>query len=485
MKKFVMLTMAVALIAFFAMPKGASAVAPQMIFKGDYQVVGIMSDNVSDRNDDVSDGAAYVEQRFRLTHIAAMPNVKGIIGIEIGWDEWGKSYSYNGVGSQSSINMFKDPGDTGVIADTNSTNIEVRMAYIDFNVPGMPLSVSAGKQFLFTHNHAIITAAAATPGIKFDYKIAEGSKLSLWWTKLAENVVSDGNLRGNGDKDNDAYCLEFSQKTQAYDLGVYGAYNRDRRETGITPLAVGTSPQLYQDDIYWAGLWAGFKAGPVKLGVDAIYSFGKRDRSYTGQTDLDYSGYYLRADASMNLGGPTLDFLSVYASGDNDSTDDKIKNFAYVDGNYRFPALGLLASGPNLLYWGNGIAPEEFAQICLPTSGWDNYDGTDNNGNSYSLGRWFTMLGATMPVDKLKLVAKYWYLQTAATIPSITRTNYYRSGSKNMGHEVDLEAHYQLTPNLTVSAEGDYLIAGEYFNPSATKDADNAWKVAWAIKLVF
>ncbi|MBI4619330.1 MAG: hypothetical protein HY739_04075 [Desulfobacterales bacterium] len=473
MKKFVILTMAVALIAFFAMSKGASAAAPQIIFSGDYQVVGIASNNVSDRDSDLSDGAAYVEQRFRLTHIAAMENVKGVFGIEIGWDEWGKSYTSNGVGTTPN-----QGGDTGMIADTPSTNIEVRMAYIDFNVPGIPLSVTAGKQFLFTHNHAILAGVAATPGLKFDYKIADGSKLSLWWTKFAEGTVSNNTLRGNGDADDDIYALEFSKKTQAYDFGVYGVYNRDHRETDVAASSTGTttSNQLYNDDIYWAGLWTGFNAGPVKLGFDAIYSFGKRKYQAVpaGQTDYDFSGYYLRADASMKLGGPTLDFMSLYASGDNDSTDDKIKNFAYADSNARYPALGIILPGPNLLYWGNGIATEEYAQICLPTSGYSAYD------SGYSLGRWFTMLGATVPVDnKLKLVAKYWYLRTAEGFPS---TITYRD--KNMGHEFDLEAHYQLTPNLTVSAEADYLLAGKYFD-SSTKTADNAWKAAWAIKLVF
>ena len=473
MKKFVMLTMAVALIAFFAMPKGASAAAPQMIFKGDYQVVGIMSDNVYDRNDDSSDNAAYVEQRFRLTNIAAMENVKGVFGIEVGWDEWGKSYTANGIGTTTY--PAGDPGDTGISGDTKATNIEVRFAYIEFNVPGMPLSVTAGKQALFTHNHAILTGAAECPGLKFNYKIADGANLSLWWAKLAEGTVSSATLRGNGDADSDMYTLEYSQKTQAYDLGIYGVWNRDHRESNVASPPVAVTTQLYNDDIYWAGVWAGFMAGPAKLGVDAIYSFGKRDRSYTGQTDLDYSGYYLKVNGSVNLGGPTLDFMSVYASGDNDNTDNKLNHFAYADAPARYPGLGLLTPGPNLLYWGNGIAPEEYAQICIPTAGYSAYD------SGSVLGRWFTMLGATVPVDnKLKLVAKYWYLQTAEKFP--TASNY---RNKNIGHEVDLEAHYQMTPNLTTSVEGDYLFAGDYFKTLSTMEPDNAWKVAWAIKLVF
>jgi predicted porin len=249
-------------------------------------------------------------------------------------------------------------------------------------------------------------------------------------------------------------------------------YNRDHREYDVAASSSGTttSTRTTLDDIYWAGLWAGFKAGPVKLGVDAIYSFGKQ-KAVSGGADKDYNGYLLRVDGSMDMGGPKFDFMSVYVSGDNDSTDDKINNFAYADSNARYSAVGGIQPGPNLLYWSNGIAVEEYVQKYLPTSG-------DDSG--YSLGRWFTMVGATIPVDKLKLVAKYWHLQTTENFP--TASNY---RNKNMGHEVDLEAHYQLTPNLTVSAEADYLIAGDYFKTSSTMEPDNAWKAAWAIKLVF
>ncbi|MFH1624759.1 MAG: hypothetical protein ABID54_06345, partial [Pseudomonadota bacterium] len=77
MKKFLIVTLAVTLIAFFAMPRGAFAQA-KMIFTGDYWVVGVASDNVMDRNDDTGDKDAYVTQRFRLTTIAATENVKGV-----------------------------------------------------------------------------------------------------------------------------------------------------------------------------------------------------------------------------------------------------------------------------------------------------------------------------------------------------------------------------------------------------------------------
>ncbi|MFH2012462.1 MAG: hypothetical protein ABIJ37_07190 [Pseudomonadota bacterium] len=51
-------------------------------------------------------------------------------------------------------------------------------------------------------------------------------------------------------------------------------------------------------------------------------------------------------------------------------------------------------------------------------------------------------------------------------------------------NEKKLEIHGKVNSNLQLAVEGNYLIAGNYFKMSS-KDPDNAWKVAWAIKLAF
>ncbi|MFH2011859.1 MAG: hypothetical protein ABIJ37_04010, partial [Pseudomonadota bacterium] len=433
MKKFVILTLALAVIALFAMPKGTSA-APIFITKGDYQVFGTMNDNVVDMNSDTDDHAAYVTQRFRLTNIAIMKDVKGFFLIEVGWDEWGKSYGIQGGGAGES---WHQGADTGVSSDMSNNNIEVRAAWIDFTLPGTPLSVSVGKQFLYTHNHTVISAAGAVPSLQLTYNLAKGMDLKAWWVKIQEGTSSDAVLRGNGDDDNDLYALDFTMKNKTYEFGAYGVWNRMRTDNMVvaasstpTPFVM---PTAYTDDIYWIGVWAGFTIGPVKVGFDAIYDFGTRDFTTSGVQDQDYSGYYLRADATMTLGGVKLDFLTMYASGDNDSTDNTMNQYATARNTCKYPSMGLFLPGPNIFYWGNGIAAEDFTQACLPVSGWGLYDGTPpgNPFNTTALGRWLTMLGASYPIDKWTVIGKYWYMQTAQDFPSSVM---YRS--KEIGHEI-------------------------------------------------
>jgi hypothetical protein len=489
MKKFLVVILAVALIAFFAMPKGASAAA-KMIWTGDYQVFGVLSENIADFDDDAEDQDSYVTQRFRLTSIAATENAKGVLGLEIGWDEWGKTYS-----EQSGLGADDDEGgDTGIMVDTNSTNIEVRMAYIDFTIPDTTLSISAGKQPLYTHGQTVLTAAAMSPGVQVTYGLGEGRKIKAWWAKFADNDIEVKTTSADDD-DFDVYCLEYSQKAKTYDFGVYHVYAQDKRTTvtftggGMRQTSQTANPtEVYKDDLkHFTGGWVGFTVGPVKLGIDAIYQYGERDYrdgASGANPDKDYDAWYARVDASMNVfNGAKVAFSTIYATGDDNWNDNDIESFSGIRGPSRYPSLSLMTPGPNLLYWGNGVLFEEYSQVCLPPGGYGYYDGGGLVAEE-SLGRWFTMLGITVPIDKLKLIAKYWYLSTVEDPgDALTANQTYRD--KDIGHEIDLEAHYQLTKNLRVAGEADYLFAGDYCNNSVANDGDDAWKIGWNIRYTF
>ncbi|MFH2011321.1 MAG: hypothetical protein ABIJ37_07245, partial [Pseudomonadota bacterium] len=92
---------------------------------------------------------------------------------------------------------------------------------------------------------------------------------------------------------------------------------------------------------------------------------------------------------------------------------------------------------------------------------------------------WLTMLGASYPIDKWTVIGKYWYMQTAQDFPSSVM---YRS--KEIGHEIDFELHYAVNANLELAVEADYLIAGNYFKYT-DREPDNAYKLAWNVKLTF
>ena len=53
-----------------------------------------------------------------------------------------------------------------------------------------------------------------------------------------------------------------------------------------------------------------------------------------------------------------------------------------------------------------------------------------------------------------------------------------------IGHEFDLELHWAMSDNLTLSLEGDYLLAGDY-HAGDDDGADAAWKTGWRVMYKF
>jgi len=488
MKKKLIFFMVVALVALFGWNNGASADPAKVIFKGNYDIVAVSSDNVHDMVDEQDDGTYadetnYFKPRVRLTSIAATENAKGVIGLEIGWDEWGKSYSeQSGLGDLSGIappwryGSGATGGDSGVMMDTPSTNIEVWMAFIDFNIPDTGMSIMAGKAPLTTHQGVIMTAAAPSPGVQATWAIGGGSKLKVFWAKLVEGTDPMAqDWKGEGDSDYDFYYAEYSNKTEAMNWGVYGGYARDNREIGTSLGSLYYTPfatKQYDATSNWLGAFAGFKAGPLKLILHGAYSTSDFKAVRGATQDRDGTGYYFRAMGFMKTGIGLLNLGTMYTPGDSDRTDNAWDGFRTIEGPTRYPSVGLFAPGPNLFLWGNGVAAEEYTQICLPPGGTD------------YLGRWYTNVGLMIPMGKAKFIGELWYLKTVEdpADPKIYNQAY---RDENIGYELDFELHYAMTANLTLKAEFDYLMAGDYFAQSATLGPDAAYLAALGVSYAF
>jgi hypothetical protein len=454
MKKFVILALAVALIAFFAMPRGASAA--MNVFMGDYQVVGVMTDNINDFNDEVSDKEAFVYQRFRLTYAAVSPGVKGIIQIEIGWDEWGKAYTQGFTG-----------GDQGVNMDTRRPNIETRMAFIDFKIPDTPISVQVGKGPCYTKNQHILTAALMAPSIKVKSKVGDSGNFEFFWIKHTEGDIRSDTTHGNADDDADIYHAQFDHKTKNLKLGISQTYYRDRRQVlGLG--GSGGAAQEYTQDIHYTSAWAGTKIGPLDFEVHGIYQYGEKEYigGYSVGDTYDIKAFFIEAMGKMKFDSCSLAVGTMYGSGDGDLNDKDKKTFHSIDADTSYPSAGLMYPGPNIYNWGHGIAGETYHWTGM------------FQADYYPEGWWFTYARVTVPWEKWQFVGTYWYL-LAAKDPSAT----YRD--KDIGHEIDLVAHYKMHKNLTVSFEADYLLAGDFENPSADVSSDDAYKLAWRVLYKF
>ncbi|MCK4816241.1 hypothetical protein KA005_10775, partial [bacterium] len=346
----------------------------------------------------------------------------------------------------------------------------------DFNIPDTGMSIMAGKAPLTTYQGVIMTAAAPSPGVQATWAIGGGSKLKVFWAKLVEGTDPMAqDWKGEGDSDYDFYYAEYSNKTKAMNWGVYGGYAKDNREIGTS---LGSlyytygAPKQYDATSNWLGAFAGFMAGPLKLILHGAYSSSDFSAVRGATQDRDGTGYYFRAMAFMKTGIGLLNLGTMYTPGDSDRTDDAWDGFRTIEGPTRYPSVGLFAPGPNLFLWGNGVAAEEYTQICLPPGGTD------------YLGRWYTNVGLTIPMGKAKFIGELWYLKTVEdpADPKIYNQAY---RDENIGYELDFELHYAMTANLTLKAELDYLMAGDYFAQSATLGPDAAYLAALGASYAF
>jgi hypothetical protein len=351
------------------------------------------------------------------------------------------------------------------------------MAYIDFKIPDTGVSIMAGKAPLYTYQQVIQTGAGPSPGIQATWAMGGGSKLKVYWTHLVEGkdpMAQD--WTGEGDSDYDFYYAEYGNKTKAMDWGVYGGYARDYREQGTS---LGSlyytfgAPKPYDVTSNWLGAYASFMAGPLKLILHGAYSSSDFKAVRAGVTqDRDGKGYYLRAMGFMKTPVGLLNVGTMYTPGDSDRTDNAWDGFRTIEGPTRYPSLGLFGPGPNLFLWGNGIAAEEYTQVCLPPGGTD------------YLGRWYTNVGLTIPMGKYKFIGELWIMRTVED-PSDPKIYNQAYRDEEIGNELDFELHYALTKNLTLQAEFDYMMAGDYFANSSNIGPDSAYLAAVGVKYAF
>jgi hypothetical protein len=130
MKKFVVLLVVVAISCF-----SAAAFAADIAVSGSIDIRSRDFHNLNMTDDlpaDVSGDQVDTQQRVRLTVDAKAGDVKGRISIENDWDEWGRLEAPQANGTS-----------TG-----NAGFLDLREAWINFNLPGIPVNVNVGHQLL-------------------------------------------------------------------------------------------------------------------------------------------------------------------------------------------------------------------------------------------------------------------------------------------------------------------------------------------------
>lgn len=244
---------------------------------------------------------AYLESRARLKFDAVMDkNLSGTIFFEMDSGRWGDTSP-----SGAQRNAY------GYWAADRAA-VEVKNVYIDFGLPYFgieaPMTMRVGLQLLAIRPHLLVftDGMGVTMGIK-----ADPVTISPFWFKALEGKDARSD-------DVDVYGFQISGKAETFTLGGYALYYDMKSYPffGDPAPAYGAPATDNKAKMWWFGLYADGKAGPVDLKFDLIVDDGKV-KSRSGLKSVDYAGWttYLKIDypwEKFNLG-----LVGMYASGAN------------------------------------------------------------------------------------------------------------------------------------------------------------------------
>lgn len=407
----------------------------------------------------------YTEQRLRLKYTGRInEEVKLVTQFEID-SRWGDT--------------------TGTVArnqggamEADSINLETKNVYMEFAVPNLPVTARAGIQPVDDMYKGVFLsadAAALTTVTKLDK-----TTLYLNWMRgydnrnfkdapASVNATSNG-LGGTGNMPG-RYSLDAFMFDVKHDL------NKE--------LNVGGSVYLTYDNLVPG---AGYNL-LATLGVNAAYKFdqggidgfllyqtGDNPTNSVGQIGKSVSAFAANVGGKIKAGPGTARANILYASGDDGKGDvGAFQGLNQLGGaTSTFSAAQMTMLIANTKYAAN----TDRAVIATVT-----------NNNMGVIG---AFIGYDVDIDKAFVKGNLGFAAAAKENQTYKPKNLKKNdyNGNYIGTEINAEAGYKISKNLTASLLCGYVVLGDYYKDTVTangsiKTPDNPWKNMVVLNLVF
>ena len=333
-------------------------------------------------------------------------------------------------------------------ANPQELQFRVKNAFVRFDLPGIPVTLTVGQQD-FSTPKAIISVEDGT-GVKADVKL-DPVNFTLFWQK---NLNGGNNATGVDDAN--WFGIVPSFKAGDITIAPHVSYTKAGDGAGILP---GT-------EVWFLGVDSTGKVGPVGFTFDFIYQTGE-----TGVNGAyDVSLFILDASASLAAGPGTLTAKVIYSPGD-DSADDEVESWLNVIATD-------LGWSP---FFHDGTSISGFAGTVLPApagagnainpllAGATGINGRTGVGGIFALGLEY----AFSPYKNLTVTPNVYYLMANEDV------NLANGGPNRVddlyGIEAGVQANWRLWDSVVILAQFDYLFAGDVFE-NAAGDTKDAWR---------
>lgn len=374
----------------------------------------------------------YFEQRTRLQYIAkASDDLKLVTQFEID-NQWGKTTSVANPGAKTN----------GVGIDTDVVNVEVKHAYLDFNI-GKNFNTKVGM-LPYKDTLKGLFIDADVPALYTTTKLGAYT-LGLGFTRLKDNYYTVGttspftatSLSRVGDLNQDLFLMDntftFNKDTKAafsyYLLADYSVANTDTKVHTF-----GLSGETKVGGIDLSGFVAA-QVGQTKVAIPA--------------SRMSYHGWAANVAAKTNVGIGTARTGFLFVSGDNNSDAGHNNGWAY-SGVQSYNESGLIILTRNTANSPANTDQYIRRNITNQAVAYLGYDAklTDKFNLDTGVGFAWVPSSVDAPIDHVT-----------------GRAN----NSDFMGTEIGLTAGYQLYKNLKLQAQAAYMINGGYYKNSAYK----------------
>jgi hypothetical protein len=445
MKKFLIVFVVLAMVCLSSM-----AFAADVSVGGGLQV---RSRNFQALNFDKDNGVSQVDTQTRVEvdiNAKISDDVKGKIALWNDWNEWGTLEA--NVNTNNTI-----AGGVGFVPQTVDT-FGFREAWINFNLPGIPVNVTAGHQLLALGQGWFFRSKHFGSDAWVVANVTGNNTAAFVDVKALEGSV------GSSNDDIDAYVLLDVYKIN--DNNVIGIDITDvNAREAFTPAGLnGGHFELQNISLNYTG-----KLGPVALKAQADAQMGKIDSTTNaaGATVSDeskFKGYELVVQGNVGLEAATINFTAAYGTG-NKVGDKDIKEY-----------VNLLDTDPHYTF----LYEYKTITACVAPDG----STLSHTGfcNTMALS-----VGASAALSKsVKVGLDYWYLQAAEKegTPLAYATNGAETSS-DIGSEIDLTFNWKLYDNLTWNWTAGYFKPGDALKTSSTAKTDAVMGIQGILALNF
>lgn len=406
----------------------------------------------------------YTEQRLRLKYTGKInEEIKLVTQFEID-SRWGDT--------------------TGTVArnqggamEADSINLETKNVYMEFAVPDLPVTARAGIQPVDDMYKGVFLsadAAALTTVTKLDK-----TTLYLNWMRgydnrnfkdapAAVNATSNG-LGGTGN-------LPGRYSLDAYMFDVMHDVNKELKVGGSVYLTYDNLVPGGYNLLATVGVNAAYKFDQGSVDGFLLYQTGDNPTNNFGQIGQSVSAFAANVGAKIKAGPGTARANVLYASGD----DGK-------DSVNAFQGLNQLGGATST------FSAAQMTMLIANTKYSANTDraliATVSNNNMGMIG---AFLGYDIDIDKTFIKGNLGFASAAKENQTYKPKNLKKNdyNGNYIGTEINAEAGYKISKNLTASLVGGYVVLGDYYKDTVTVNGsietpDNPWKSMVVLNLSF